>query len=138
MEQHKKGIGISDLPKAFRDAIEITRALKLQYLWIDALCIIQQHGEGGKAGAAHADWNEEFSKMSDIYYNSYLTLAPLWANSVEDGLFSNQPQGVPLEGNFFGSACMAVHANAATRPTGFKRSTRVNSMIISKRLLLGT
>ncbi|KAK2472566.1 hypothetical protein H9L39_16446 [Fusarium oxysporum f. sp. albedinis] len=98
MEQHKKGIGISDLPKAFRDAIEITRALKLQYLWIDALCIIQQHGEGGKAGAAHADWNEEFSKMSDIYYNSYLTLAPLWANSVEDGLFSNQPQGVPLEG----------------------------------------
>ncbi|KAF4442819.1 Ankyrin repeat-containing domain protein [Fusarium austroafricanum] len=98
LEQYKKGISISNLPKAFRDAIEITRGLKVQYLWIDALCIIQQHGEGGKAGAAHADWNEEISKMSDIYYNSYLTLAPLWANSVEDGLLSDQPQGEPLGG----------------------------------------
>lgn len=98
LEQHKKGIDVNDLPKAFKDAVEITRALKVQYLWIDALCIIQQHGHGDKAGAAHADWNEEFSKMSDIYYNSYLTLAPLWAKSVEDGLFSDQPQGEALGG----------------------------------------
>ncbi|KAK2669096.1 Heterokaryon incompatibility, partial [Fusarium oxysporum f. sp. vasinfectum] len=98
MEQHKKGIGLSDLPKAFRDAIDITRALRVRYLWIDALCIIQQHAEGNKAGAAHADWNEEFSKMSDIYYNSYLTLAPLWARSIEDGLLSDKPQGEPLGG----------------------------------------
>jgi len=35
------GIRLADLPKTFRDAVAITRALGVRYLWIDSLCIIQ-------------------------------------------------------------------------------------------------
>ncbi|KAK4220685.1 hypothetical protein QBC38DRAFT_345761, partial [Podospora fimiseda] len=43
---HRLGGFSSDaLPNTFQNAIEVTRALGKQYLWIDALCIIQ--GDGG-------------------------------------------------------------------------------------------
>ena len=35
------GFSISDLPKTFQDAIKVTRELRVPYLWIDSLCIIQ-------------------------------------------------------------------------------------------------
>ncbi|KAK4221317.1 hypothetical protein QBC38DRAFT_522721 [Podospora fimiseda] len=41
LEQHKKGISFNnDLPKTFRDAVQLARAMSVQYLWIDSLCII--------------------------------------------------------------------------------------------------
>jgi hypothetical protein len=36
-----EGIAWLDLPQTFRDAITVTRAIGVQYLWIDFLCIIQ-------------------------------------------------------------------------------------------------
>jgi len=34
---HKKAFELGDLPRTFRDAVEITRGLGIRYLWIDAL-----------------------------------------------------------------------------------------------------
>lgn len=62
-------IVVSSLPKTFVDAIEISRALKIPYLWIDALCIIQP--EDGDM----EDWQREFPLMGKIYQNSVLTIA---------------------------------------------------------------
>ena len=36
---------LSELPAAFRDAVLTARCLGFRYLWIDALCIIQDLGE---------------------------------------------------------------------------------------------
>lgn len=47
----QKQILYSDLPKTFQDAVAVTRDLGLRYLWIDALCIIQddaQNWEGNR------------------------------------------------------------------------------------------
>lgn len=44
LKSHKRGIEWEELPKTFRDAIRVTRALGVQYLWIDSLCIIQGDG----------------------------------------------------------------------------------------------
>ncbi|KAF4455371.1 chromosome transmission fidelity [Fusarium albosuccineum] len=94
LEKHKERISICDLPKTFKDAIEITRSLEVKYLWIDALCIIQQtESDKAQGDGANADWNQEFSKMAEIYHNSYLTVASVWANSVEDGCFSAPEHG---------------------------------------------
>jgi hypothetical protein len=41
LDQRKRSIPITYLPKTFQDAIMITRGLGLQYLWIDSLCIVQ-------------------------------------------------------------------------------------------------
>ncbi|XPS77649.1 hypothetical protein M3J09_009677 [Ascochyta lentis] len=40
------GFHVSELPKTFQDAVKVTRALGLSYLWIDSLCIIQSGDNG--------------------------------------------------------------------------------------------
>ncbi|KNG88895.1 hypothetical protein ANOM_002616 [Aspergillus nomiae NRRL 13137] len=65
-------IKLDDLPANFWDAISITRRLGIRYLWIDALCIIQD---------SQADWAQESVKMGHIYDRSYLTIA---ASASED------------------------------------------------------
>ncbi|KAF2646878.1 HET-domain-containing protein [Massarina eburnea CBS 473.64] len=32
---------IKSLPRKFRDAINVTRQIGIRYIWIDALCIVQ-------------------------------------------------------------------------------------------------
>ena len=69
----KEGICSSLLPKTFLDAVSVTRQMGIQYIWIDALCIIQDDFN---------DWEREASKMASIYANSYLTIA---ASTAQDG-----------------------------------------------------
>ena len=63
---NSEGIPILDLPQTFRDAVTISRALSIRYLWIDSLCIVQDD---------QADWRSHVNKMAQIYRNAYLTLA---------------------------------------------------------------
>jgi Heterokaryon incompatibility protein (HET) len=65
------------LPRTFRNAISITRKLRIRYLWIDALCTIQD---------CRLDWEEQSAKMGDIYGNAYLTLSASKASDVSEGL----------------------------------------------------
>lgn len=44
IESFEQGIEWEELPKTFQDAVLVTRALGVQYLWIDTLCIIQDDG----------------------------------------------------------------------------------------------
>jgi hypothetical protein len=71
------GISFSSLPPTFQDAITITRQLRVKYLWIDSLCILQD--------SAH-DWEVEASKMPGIYQNSYVTIAAAATNSCQGGI----------------------------------------------------
>lgn len=53
-----RGIRFQDLPKLFQDAVVVTRHLGIRYLWIDALCIIQDNkqrrlGAGESANGIH-------------------------------------------------------------------------------------
>jgi hypothetical protein len=64
----QKGVEIDQLSTAIQDAILICRALKIRYLWVDALCIIQE-GDSG------ADWSLESQKMGLIYAQAYATIA---------------------------------------------------------------
>lgn len=41
LEDQKKNMPFDELPLAFQNAIEITRGLGMQSLWIDSLCTIQ-------------------------------------------------------------------------------------------------
>jgi hypothetical protein len=61
-----EGFTFSELPKTFRDAIEVTRGLGIQYLWIDSLCIIQDN---------HKDWEHEAKLMEGVYASAYFTIA---------------------------------------------------------------
>lgn len=76
-KQFRKGILISSLPLAFQHAIQLTRRLGYQYLWIDALCIIQDSQEG---------WLHEALLMSVVYSHSQLNLAATASTDGQGGL----------------------------------------------------
>lgn len=76
-----RGIPWTELPQTFQDAIQYCLELGIFYLWIDALCILQDDRE---------DWQIESAKMADIYQNSYLTLAATSSESGSMGCFSKQ------------------------------------------------
>lgn len=85
-EKHKECIELVSMPMTLRDAVTITRRLGLQYLWIDALCIIQGDAD---------DWARESSKMCDVYSNSHLTIAGDNSPGNSSGILNNQAFGTP-------------------------------------------
>ncbi|KAI1390602.1 HET-domain-containing protein [Hypoxylon trugodes] len=78
-------INIDELPQNFKDAIQVTRALGIPYIWIDALCIIQDSKE---------DWDREASKMFSVYAGASLTISALDATASTEGFL--KPNRVPL------------------------------------------
>ncbi|OGM46136.1 hypothetical protein ABOM_004891 [Aspergillus bombycis] len=73
----KEGILLQDLPQTFQDAIVMTRALHVKYLWIDRLCIYQDDSQ---------DWERESANMGSIYGNAYLCLSATSAANSREGL----------------------------------------------------
>jgi hypothetical protein len=56
---------LGTLPAYIVDAVCVTRKLRLQYLWVDSLCIIQDSQD---------DWEVESSQMASIYANAHVTI----------------------------------------------------------------
>ncbi|KAF9479124.1 HET-domain-containing protein [Pholiota conissans] len=71
----REGINV-DLPQTIADAIVVTNKLGFQYLWVDALCIIQDSNE---------DKVKELESMTRIYCNAHLTISVLSAYSAYEG-----------------------------------------------------
>ncbi|KAK0625839.1 heterokaryon incompatibility protein-domain-containing protein [Immersiella caudata] len=76
-QQQHDGIDIQSLPRNFRDAITITRRLGIRYLWIDALCILQD---------STADWAAQVPKMADIFGTATLVLSATSAKHCDEGI----------------------------------------------------
>lgn len=69
-------IPLSGLPQTLRDAITITKRLGFRYLWIDALCILQDCKE---------DWEKEAAVMGKVYSNAVVTIAACSASDSSQG-----------------------------------------------------
>ena len=65
LEQHRQAIPTRFLPAGVRDAIEMARSLGFRFLWIDALCIVQDDD---------ADWSAQVQKMGLVYFHAYLVI----------------------------------------------------------------
>jgi hypothetical protein len=78
-EDLKRGIPLDNFPATLRDAITITRYLGVKYLWIDALCILQDSPQ---------DWAVEAAKMREVYAGAFLTIAAANSPSTTAGIFS--------------------------------------------------
>jgi hypothetical protein len=74
-------ISPQSLPQSFMDAIVSCRHLKIRYLWIDSLCILQS-GPG-----AEEDWQRHVNEMHTIYANCTLNIGIAHASSPEHGAF---------------------------------------------------
>jgi hypothetical protein len=77
----KARIPFHDLALNFRRTVEITRRRGVNYLWIDALCILQD---------SRKDWASESVKMGDIYEKSVLTIAANQTPDSSGGCFNKR------------------------------------------------
>jgi hypothetical protein len=82
-QERLKGFSIDNLPRTFRDAIDVVRALGLQFLWIDAVCIIQED---------EVDWYKESAMMKDVFSSAYCTIAVDSAKGWTDGFRKRESQ----------------------------------------------
>ncbi|KAK1775167.1 heterokaryon incompatibility protein-domain-containing protein [Copromyces sp. CBS 386.78] len=88
LQDFQQEIPVERLPKSFQDAIEATRRLGIQYIWIDSLCIIQDSPDG-------KDWAAESAKMTTVYENSYVNFAATHAmDSTRGCFFDREPSQV--------------------------------------------
>ncbi|KAL5116663.1 hypothetical protein ACEQ8H_005412 [Pleosporales sp. CAS-2024a] len=86
----QQGIPYKELPRTFRDAVDIARGMGYGFLWIDSLCIIQDSPE---------DWKSEARRMAIIYDHSVFTIAAMDAESCSQGLFPDEPEPAPAPGS---------------------------------------
>ncbi|KAI1117360.1 heterokaryon incompatibility protein-domain-containing protein [Nemania sp. NC0429] len=101
------GIPLSNLPATIRDAVTVCEQLKIQYLWVDSLCILQDD---------EADKAIEIAKMPSIYGGAVFTIVASRAASAWDGFLGTRvpdPDTIPAfqipwpcEGNQLGSVTM--------------------------------
>ncbi|KAH7066342.1 heterokaryon incompatibility protein-domain-containing protein [Paraphoma chrysanthemicola] len=78
LAKHQESIPLDELPKTLRDAILIARQLSIRYIWIDALCIVQDDLN---------DWAHESKLMASIYQNAILTIVAAAADDTTKGCF---------------------------------------------------
>lgn len=76
LAKHLRNIRRGELPKTMQDAIDVARRLGIRYLWIDALCIIQD---------SQIDKSTELPKMGHYYTNAFFTIS---ASAAPDCRFS--------------------------------------------------
>ncbi|RSM20711.1 hypothetical protein CDV31_000398 [Fusarium ambrosium] len=76
---HKGEIPWVELSTTFKDAIEFSSHLGIEFIWIDSLCIIQDDTP---------DWEREAVKMAEYYSNADVTLA---ATASPDGTVGFYP-----------------------------------------------
>ncbi|KAK4448108.1 heterokaryon incompatibility protein-domain-containing protein [Podospora aff. communis PSN243] len=87
IEEYRQNIPWDMIHVVYKKAIKVCWELKVAYIWIDSLCIIQDSKD---------DWVEESQKMCDTYANAYLTVAatssPDCSVSMMNGLAQRPPE----------------------------------------------
>ncbi|KAG9192784.1 hypothetical protein G6011_11518 [Alternaria panax] len=74
-------IPLNNLPQTIKDAMLVTIELELEYLWVDALCIIQDD---------NADKSVELARMADIYSEAHITLLASRSSGARDGFLNSR------------------------------------------------
>ena len=81
--EFKNAIVVRELPQTLQDAILVTRKLGIRYLWIDALCIIQD---------SDSDKGNELTQMPSIYKNAVVTISAAIAEDCERGFLEDREE----------------------------------------------
>ncbi|KAF9461943.1 heterokaryon incompatibility protein-domain-containing protein [Collybia nuda] len=76
LQSYVENIPLEYIPKTILDALTVTRALGLRYLWVDAFCIIQDSEE---------DKAREIRQIRRIFHGAYTTIIAASADTVYDG-----------------------------------------------------
>jgi hypothetical protein len=78
LEAFLKEIPWDTIPRTIQDAINVCRMLDIQYLWVDALCILQD---------SEVDKHGQIAGMASIYEDSWVTLSADVSETCAHGMY---------------------------------------------------
>lgn len=121
LSAHTVGIPWHKIPETLKYAMHSTLELGVKFIWIDALCIVQDD---------EADWKEQASQMGMVYGNALLTLSATASYGIQHGCFSARQSQVYYKlGNHLSSldgvdayarkACEDIHSALFERMDDF-------------------
>ncbi|PTB35683.1 hypothetical protein M441DRAFT_152805 [Trichoderma asperellum CBS 433.97] len=129
LQQRFSEIDLKSMPHTVADAVRLCRAIGLRYLWIDALCIIQDDDN---------DWTRESFEMSNIYANSFITICVVTGTSCSAGFLDKRHNQKTLQINFTSQIDPAVKGKLFLRiykhPT-LNLTTEYTKMSVSEGLM---
>ncbi|KAL8896868.1 MAG: hypothetical protein Q9207_007498 [Kuettlingeria erythrocarpa] len=137
--EQTKNIKLTLLPMSIQDAILTIRRLGMRYLWVDALCIIQDSSE---------DKVKEIEQMDQVYSNSTLTIAAANAASCylgfrnKRGPLWSDADAAPIELPFLcpdwvvGKISLVIFGVPTRQDPLHCRSWRFQEYILSRRMLM--
>lgn len=79
LSSRQSRLRLEELPQTLRQAVAITQGLGYDYLWVDAICIVQD---------SLIDWEHESARMGSVYGNSFVTIAATSSASSSDGIYN--------------------------------------------------
>lgn len=130
-------ISLVELPQTLQDAVQTTRLLGYRYLWVDALCIVQDDAD---------DKSREIARMAEIYHNSTVTIVAPNSKTVNEGYLMNQRKQPPFfrmpvslpDGEVgevgIGHPCPLAHFSWELMPLS-KRAWTFQESLLAKRIL---
>ncbi|KAI9150016.1 hypothetical protein HJFPF1_09766 [Paramyrothecium foliicola] len=80
IQEHMVTVAYEHLPRTIQDAVRVCRVMGIDYLWVDALCIVQDDDD---------DKLDQIAQMGSIYKRSTVTLVAAGAESVNDGFLED-------------------------------------------------
>ncbi len=70
LHERLRAIPIFEMSTIMQDSVAVCRALSIRYLWIDALCIIQDPADP-------SDWERESERVGQVYQHAYFTICAM-------------------------------------------------------------
>lgn len=106
---HVAGIPWDKFPRTMKDAMSLALELGVKFIWIDAVCIVQDDTD---------DWTEQAAQFGRIYENALLTVSATASRDVHSGCFSSQHnRGYQLRNRLSSTADIDIYARRACGET---------------------
>ena len=132
LQSYGSDIPLGQLPQTLQDAVVTTNELGLKYLWVDAMCIVQDDV---------SDVAEQIALMHHIYRGAWVTIAATNAASSRQGFLKQDPSyrtvklRARLDDNVFGEV-IGVPQYIKTGPMSlFTRGWTYQEALLSTRIL---
>lgn len=90
VDERLASIDTHSMTPVVRDAVKVCNALGIRYLWVDALCILQDD---------RSDWDRESQQMDRIFSNAVVTICPMSSSSCQQGFLTRSSHSFDIQFN---------------------------------------
>ncbi|KAF1955359.1 HET-domain-containing protein [Byssothecium circinans] len=111
LQAHQKGIPWASLPRTFQEAVLLTRSRGFRWLWIDALCIVQDDPAEKLSEAMNTD---------KIFGNAFVTIAATSSIDASRGLFPPRTKPFKIQATDSKGSLSKIYVREQPSHHGFK------------------